>query len=207
MRGEYRLRLETGAAPSAAEVEDAARTVAARLESANVSLSDVRTAPDGTITVDLPPLTDEAAIRLLIRATGTVQFVPIPENESVASGDPVPPGIQPIFGRDAIAEVTRSRTVQDVPALDIILTPIGAQLLDEFASRSVGQQLAIVAEEIVLSAPVIQAPRFGGELSIAGQASQQDVLFALLTLPPMSGALEELTFGPIAPPEGCVNRP
>jgi preprotein translocase subunit SecD len=54
------------------------------------------------------------------------------------------------------------------------LNPEGARLFAELTRANVGQQLAILVDGEVYSAPVIAAPITGGRVSISGQFTHEE---------------------------------
>ncbi len=52
--------------------------------------------------------------------------------------------------------------------VDLQLKDTGARLFDEYAAEHYGEQFAIVLDDQVMSAPTIQATRFGGQAQISG---------------------------------------
>lgn len=205
LRGEYRLLAADGGDAGAADVEEAAQIIHARVSRIGFANFEVRTRSDGVIEIDLPPMADPTELRELILPTGDLTFVPLPEGVAVEPGDPIPADLPPLFGREAVSSVRPGTTATGDRAIDLTLTEAGANALDAFAARNVGRQLGIVSDGIVLSAPSIQAAEFNGQIQLSGGPIGNDVnmLVTLLTLPPLPGVLVEVSFGPVQPPPAC----
>jgi preprotein translocase subunit SecD len=63
------------------------------------------------------------------------------------------------------------------PSVSLDFSPAGTKIFADLTTRSVGKRLAIVLEDIVDSAPVIQTPITGGSAQITmGQGSRQEMI-------------------------------
>lgn len=63
------------------------------------------------------------------------------------------------------------------PSVSLDFSPAGTKIFGDLTTRSVGKRLAIVLEDIVDSAPVIQTPITGGSAQITmGQGSRQEMI-------------------------------
>jgi len=111
LRGQYLLDAREGHDRSEVALTDAVRIISARLNAMGLAAFDVRTLPDFRIDVDLPPLANTDEIREVIVATGIIEFVPVPAEESVSEGDPRPDESDPLFGQEAIATAQRVTSV------------------------------------------------------------------------------------------------
>src|SRR3990172_4188468 len=90
-------------------------------------------------------------------------------------------------------------------AVNLTLTDEGARLFDQYAAAHYGEQFAIVLDNIVESAPVIRATRFGGQAQISGSfTSQAEVnqLVTVLNYGALPNAIEEVSFSKISPTLG-----
>ena len=205
-RGEYRIVAADGGVPTAAELEDAARTVAARLDGVGVTLYDVRTEGAERIVVELPATSDAEDYRRLISARGDVTFVPLPADSQVEAGEQLRHDLEPLFGSEGVASATLATTDTGQEMVDVVLTRDAAEILDSFAAGNVGRQLAIAVDHVVLLAPVLRSASFGGRLQLAGGGERlaNDRLVTLLRLPPLREALEEVRFDSVEPPPGCL---
>ena len=202
--GEYQLVATDGSDPGAAAVEEAALIIHARVSRIGFADFEVRTRSDGVIDIDLPPTADQIDVRELIRVRGEFAVVPLPEGVSVDEGDPIPADLAPLFGREALQQVRPGGDQHGGSALDIELTPGAAGTFADYTGRSVGQQFAIVIDGVVFTAPVIQARIDGGEAQIVGiDVDVANRLATILSLPPLPGTLNELSFSAVDPPPAC----
>jgi preprotein translocase subunit SecD len=125
------------------------------------------------ISVELPGVEDEADIRNLIGATGVLEFMPVPpELQGLVGEGPLPEGMQDIDPLFTGIEIDSATIAQDQTTRELVvslqLKDTGARLFDEYAADHYGEQFAIVLDGDVMSAPVIQATRFGGSAQISG---------------------------------------
>jgi preprotein translocase subunit SecD len=202
---EYRLTSESGAAASADDVSFASDVIDNRIIAYGLTEHRLETTAESTILVSLPRMLDSSDLRSLIGATGTLEFVPVPEGEGIEAGDPRPEG-QALFGRQGIAQVEPSTNQAEQLAVDVWLTPAAAATFDDYAETHFGQQFAIVLDGTVLSAPSIQAREFGGRAQISGgfDAGAQSRLVTLLRYPPLPGKLEQVRLEAVSPRTGCL---
>ena len=203
LHGEYCLVTAAGGDPGAAAVEDAARIIHERINHIGLADFEVRTRSDGVIEIDLPPITDATEVRGLIEPTGDIEFVPVPAGETVEVGDAIPSAAVALVGRESVTSVSPGSTMTGDHAVDIALTAEAGEILNRHSSEHIGEQLAIVMDGTVLTAPLILAP-LGHLFQVsAADATVVNRLVTILRLPPLPGTLEELTFGPFTP-TGCV---
>ena len=109
---------------------------------------------------------------------------------------------RPLIGGEQLSKADPafdSRTNQ--PILSFQFNPAGARTFGKFSSDNVGRRFAIVLDNKVISAPVIQTPILDGNGQISGSFSVEDV--TRLSIQLRSGALpapltivEERTVGP-----------
>ena len=127
------------------------------------------------ISVELPDFTAEyiEELRSLIGTTGILEFMPVPAAlQGTVTDGPLPEAmadIEPLFTGVEIASaaIAQDSTRQEI-VVDLQLKDTGARLFDEYAEQHYGEQFAIVLDDQVMSAPVIQAMRFGGRAQISG---------------------------------------
>lgn len=72
------------------------------------------------------------------------------------------------LGNEAIAEATLGDDFNDVPAVDVRLTEDAARQFGEMTADLIGQQIALVVEDRVITAPRVQSPILGGAMQITG---------------------------------------
>jgi protein-export membrane protein SecD len=91
---------------------------------------------------------------------GSVTEGPLPE--AMADVEPLFTGVE-----IASAAIASDPTTREI-VVDLKLKDTGARLFDEYAEQHYGEQFAIVLDDQVVSAPTIQATRFGGRAQISG---------------------------------------
>lgn len=173
LRGEYQV-VATDEQPVTPEILEQTRTIIEnRVNATGVAEPIVVTQGTDRISVELPGVEDEADIRSLIGTTGVLEFMPVPPelDGSIVEG-PLPEGmldVEPLFTG---VEIDAAAIGQDQTTMEIVvnlqLKETGARLFDEYAEDHYGDQFAIVLDGEVMSAPVLQATRFGGRAQISG---------------------------------------
>ncbi len=84
-----------------------------------------------------------------------------------------------LTGDDLVnAQVSMGSPEQPQPAVSIEFSPTGKQLFGDLTTKNVGKRMAIVLEDIVDSAPVINEPITGGNASISmgGSRTREEML-------------------------------
>jgi len=217
---ENQLRQET--------VEQALRTIERRVNELGVSEPIVaRQGGEDQILVQLPGVTDVARAKEIIKSTALLELKlvekgPASAKEELMTNGAVPPDMEivpgvsggngqaavvyyllrkvPIVtGRD-LRGARPSLDENNRPAVSFSLKPEGAAKFANFTATHIGRNLAIVLDQRVISAPVIEG-RIADEGRIAGNFTQQEATDLALKL--RSGALPasltylyERTIGP-----------
>jgi preprotein translocase subunit SecD len=115
----------------------------------------------------------DTILRDLVQAPGAVELVPVPAEllGQVANG-PLPDGLADVAplldGGDVAGVSTSSDDVTGSPVLELTLTESAARAFDDFGAAHLGEQVAIVVDGAIITAPVLNAPRFEGQISITG---------------------------------------
>jgi protein-export membrane protein SecD len=180
LRGEYQV-VATDAQPVTPEILAQTRTIIEnRVNAFGVAEPVVQTQGADRISVELPGATDEEQLRRLIGSTGVLEFVPVPPQfrDQVFEGAPLPPGmadVEPLFTGVELAAARPGVDDRQRPAVFLELKETGARLFDEYAAQNLGERFAIVLDNIVQSAPVLQARRFGGQAQISGSFTPAEV--------------------------------
>jgi preprotein translocase subunit SecD len=204
---EYRLKSGSSPVegPSAEDVQFAADVIENRVIAYGPAQYRVEVTPTSTILVSLPRMIDSSDLRGLISATGNIEFVPVPAGPFVQPGDPRPAG-EALFGREGIADVQPGTDAANRPAVDIGLAPPASAVFDEYAEAHFSQQIAIVLDGTVISAPTLMATSFGGRLQIQGESGDatQARLLTLLRYPALPGEMEEVSLEAVSPRTGCA---
>jgi hypothetical protein len=169
----YRAPADT----SEAALEAAADTLDARLGAVEIAGDALADHDARTIDVQLKPGPQDLAaatdLAASLGATGLLEFMPVPpELQGLVEEGPLPEGMQdtePLFtGVEVDSATTATDDTIGELVVDLQLNDTGARLFDEFAADHYGEQFAIVVDDEVLSAPFIQATRFGGRAQISG---------------------------------------
>jgi preprotein translocase subunit SecD len=201
-RGEYRATSLDGSAATPELIEDTARAIQARLANAGPELYDV-SVEGRSISVLLGPTQDVEVTRKIITSRGEVVFVAVPADTSLAAGDPVP-GVEPLFGAEAVASAQLVEDMAGRTAIEITLTPAAAARFRTHTADHFGEQFAIALDGTVLAAPTINAV-IDGPMQISGgfdDATAASLLAFLLSRPQVPGGIEELSFDEFTAP-GC----
>jgi len=179
--------LETDPSLTRAEVVEQAReAVDRRIDALGVlePLIAVQGDQRDQILVQLPGFTDVERARSIIGQTARLDW-------RLLEGD-VPSETAAVSGRD-IRRAWVTRDELGLPAVGFSLTADGARRFADLTASNIGRQVAIVLDDEVQSAPVIEGAITGGEGTIRGGFSQEEANDLALLL--RSGALPvSLTF-------------
>jgi len=208
--------------------EQALETIRNRIDQFGVSEPDIRQQGEKRILVQLPGIKDTKRAKDLIGRTALLEFKLVDETHDLNSAlqGNVPPGSEVLYG---IKEDPETRRVIKTPYLITKRTLLtGAQLTDakvqidsqynepyvsinfdkkggrdfeRITGANVKKRLAIVLDNKVYSAPVIQEKISGGQARITGRFTTEearDLAIALRAgaLPAPVNILEERTVGP-----------
>ena len=107
----------------------------------------------------------------------------------------------PVVTGDELVDAQPDYDQNGRPAVNFRFNPTGARTFGEYTSANIGQPFAIVLDEEVISAPVIQSAITGGTGIITGSFTVKDsidlaVLLRAGALPAEITFLEERTIGP-----------
>jgi len=129
------------------------------------------------ILIQLPGFTDVERARAILGQTARLEW------RLVEDGVPGPAAVS---GRD----IRSARVTRDdfgLPAVGFSLTPDGTRRFAELTSQNIGKPLAILLDDQVQSAPIIEGPITGGEGIIRGGFSMEEATNLALLL--QAGAL------------------
>jgi preprotein translocase subunit SecD len=180
IRGEYQV-VATDAQPVTPDILAKTREIIeSRVNAFGVAEPIVQTQGQDRISVELPGAENEDQLRRLIGATGVLEFIPVPREffNLVTDGAPLPEGmrdVKPLFTGTELAAVRPGTDEFQRPAVYMELKETGARLFDEYAADNFGERFAIVLDGIVQSSPTINATRFGGQATISGSFTQEEV--------------------------------
>ncbi len=209
-------------------ISQALETIRNRVDQFGVAEPEIVPQAGGRILVQLPGVKDTQRAIAVIGKTAQLEFKMVDDtvDPRSASKAALPPGseLNYIYTRDrstgrASKEpiVIRSRasmtgeTIADArvhldsqngePYVSVAFNDIGKRQFSDLTTRNVKKRLAIVLDDKVQSAPVIQEPITGGEARISGDFTMEEardlaVVLRSGALPAPVKMLEERTVGP-----------
>jgi protein-export membrane protein SecD len=147
-----------------------------RVNATGVAEPIVTTQGADRVVVELPGVSDPQAVRRLVGQTGRLEFVPITaECPQPTEGQKIDlEACPPLFSGTEIANANVGTDQVGRPAVNFELRSDGASLFAEYTRENIGQQFAIVLDEVVISAPVIEQPITDGRGQISGSFTLQD---------------------------------
>ncbi len=173
------------------------------------------------ILVEAPGLGDPARLKSLVGQTAQLTFHLVKGSltKQQADSQPTPPGtLEFPFAEDPntiyVVEDTALMTGEDLvdaqagfdsrtnePVVNFRLSTSGARVFGDVTAKNVGRPFAIVLDNKVISAPVIQTPILGGSGQISGHFTVQTandlaILLRAGSLPAKLNIVEERTVGP-----------
>ncbi len=208
--------------------DQALETIRNRIDQFGVSEPDIRPQQGQRILIQLPGIKDPDRALELIGKTARLEFKLVDEDHSLdtaVKGD-VPPGSEILYHTDVDPEsgkkvripyllqkrtlmtgeyITDARVQIDSqygePYVSLSFDARGARLFGRITESNVGRKLAIVLDNNVYSAPVIQEKITGGRAQITGQFTTDDakdlaIVLRAGALPAPVKILEERTVGP-----------
>jgi len=209
-------------------VEQALETIRNRIDQFGVSEPDIRMEGERRIQAQLPGVTDTGRAKELIGKTALLEFKMLDEEHDLGSalnGD-VPPGSQILYQADDAKDATpgkkqpylvkrktemtgaslsNARVQMDSqfnePYVAIDFDKKGARDFERVTGENVKKRMAIVLDNKVYSAPVIQEKIAGGSARITGsfnaqQARDLAIVLRAGALPAPVQIIEERTVGP-----------
>lgn len=202
-------------------IEQSLEIVRKRIDEVGVAEPSIQRMGLDRIVVQLPGVQDPGHIKKLLGSTAKLSFHLLDKNTPfLSSGQPRPnvagKRVLPSAEGDGYYVVERNALVQGErlvdarastdpqtsrPVVSFRFDPLGAQQFGKATTENVGLPFAIVLDNKVLSAPVIQEPILGGSGQISGSftAEETATLSALLragALPAPLHVIEERTVGP-----------
>ena len=201
-----------------AAVNQSLEIVRRRIDEFGTSEPSIQRQGSDRIIVELPGVGDPERVKDLIGQTAKLNFHLIEPGASAADPRSLPPGTMLVPDSETLGlmhvvrrrvEVSGERLTDAQPSFGQDGRPIvsfrfdtvGGRMFGQTTQNNVGQRLAIVLDNEVISAPVINSPIIGGSGMIEGQFTIEGVQdLALLlragALPAPLNILEERTVGP-----------
>jgi preprotein translocase subunit SecD len=212
-------------------VDQSLETIRNRIDQFGVSEPVIQREGQTDILVQLPGIQDPQRAKEIIGKTALLEFKLVDDTANVedAVRNGPPPGRQVLYGRGAKGEegvggggegtpyVLESRTLMtgetiadarvrpsqqlQGPYVELILNSSGARLFEQITAANVKRRLAIVLDNRVYSAPVIQERIGGGRASITGsfdikEARDLAIILRAGALPAPVEIIEERSVGP-----------
>ena len=208
-------------------VDQGLETIRNRIDQFGVTEPDIRTQGENRILVQLPGIKDTQRAIDLIGKTALLEFKLVDDQSSVneAVAGKVPPGDKVYHGTrvdPATGQVSRTvyllkdRTLltgdyltnaqvqfdrNNQPYVGLSFNDTGAKVFERITGDHVGERLAIVLDDNVYSAPVIQDRIGGGNAMITGhftmdEAKDLAVVLRAGSLPAPVKIIEQRTVGP-----------
>jgi preprotein translocase subunit SecD len=181
LKVEYRVMPQGDRTPTLQDVQVVKDIIERRVNATGVSEPVVVTSGTDRVVVEVPGISDTAAIRRLVGQTGSLQFVPIPPNTTPpvdgtpldmtnappcpTSGNPTVPCV--LFGGEELASASVGSDQQGRRVVTFALKETGKNLFASWTASHTNQNFAIVLDNVVISAPVINEPIPGGNVQIS----------------------------------------
>jgi preprotein translocase subunit SecD len=209
-------------------VDQALETIRNRIDQFGVSEPDIRRQGENRLLIQLPGVKDTGRAKELIGKTALLEFKLVDDtaDTGAATKGQVPPGdellYQEEFNRDtgrtiSTPLVLKKRTLMtgayltdakvqidsqyNEPYVSIEFDKKGGQIFAEITAANVNKRLAIILDNKVQTAPVIQERIAGGKARITGRFSPSEahdlaIILRAGALPAPVKVLEERTVGP-----------
>ncbi len=169
------------------------------------------------ILIQVPGIGSAAELKAIIGTTAQLTFNPVvgrtsDANERTGAGNEILPSLDepgvfyivesaPVVTGEDLVDAQPDFDQNGRPAVSFRFNPSGAREFGDYTAENIGNPFAIVLDDEVVSAPVIQAHISGGSGIITGQFSVEEstnlaVLLRAGALPAELVFLEERTIGP-----------
>lgn len=226
----FSMRLDVKAAERIRKmaVDQALETIRNRIDQFGVSEPDIRPQEEERILVQLPGIKDPKRAVELIGKTAILEFKLVDEegNLEAALKGTVPPGSEILYetatdastgAKRKVPYLLKKRTLMtgeyitdarvaidsrySEPYVSLAFDARGARLFEQITGENIKKRLAIILDNNVYSAPVIQDRIGGGKAQITGRFSMDEardlaIVLRAGALPAPVKILEERTVGP-----------
>jgi protein-export membrane protein SecD len=181
LKVEYRVKPNGDRTPTLGDVDVVKGIIERRVNATGVAEPVVVTSGTDRIVVEVPGLSDTAAIRRLVGQTGQLQFVPIPTAMTppapqtpldMTNAPPCPTTDSPtapcvLFGGEELASANVGADEQGRRTVTFVLKETGKNLFASWTTQHSQEYFAIVLDNVVISAPIINEPIPGGNVQIS----------------------------------------
>ncbi|MGW8169983.1 MAG: protein translocase subunit SecD [Sulfurovaceae bacterium] len=192
-------------------ISQAVETIRSRLDLFGLAEPTVAKQGEDKILVEIPGIktpADEQRIRELIAKTAHLQMMAVDEDraarvsviseeEAAQYGDVILGDVKtaekyllkeiPVLDGSMLTDASVGYSQSNQPVINFVLNGEGAKIFGDFSGKSVGKRMAIVLDNKVYSAPVINERIGGGKGQISGNFTQQEAHDIAIAL--RSGAL------------------
>jgi protein-export membrane protein SecD len=198
-------------------VRQSIEIVRRRIDETGVVDPQITRQGDNRIVVELPGVSDPERIKALLGTTAKMTFHMV--DESVAPGQPAPPGDEVLPDQDRPNETLAVRKHVEVDGADLTdaqagtdqtnggwtvnftFDSLGARRFAEITRANIGHRFAVVLDNRIITAPVIQSVIPSGQGRITGnfdaqRATDLALLLRAGALPAPLQVIEERTVGP-----------
>ncbi|MCA9403254.1 MAG: protein translocase subunit SecD [Candidatus Omnitrophica bacterium] len=177
-----------------------------RIDGMGVGETVIQQVGDDQIMVQLPGITDREKAHQLIGTTAKMEFHMVSDNPALVNkalegtipkgyvlrytrdeNDPVLLEADSILDGENIKDAQPNLDQGNQPIVSMSFDSVGAKKFADITRKNVGRRLAIVMDNQVLSAPVINEPILGGNGQISGNFTFEEAQLLALSL--RSGAL------------------
>src|SRR3954471_17637693 len=168
LRVEYQAVPVEGKEPGSGDMAIIKDIVERRVNSTGVSEPVVTTQGKDRVVVELPGVTDPEAVRKLVGTTGRLDFVPLGTTQATENQTLDPKAFPPLFSGDQVSSATVGTDQNGRPAVNFVLKDTGKNLFADYTRDHIGQYFAIMLDNSVISAPVINDSIPNGNVQITG---------------------------------------
>jgi preprotein translocase subunit SecD len=205
------------AATDSRTVQQALEIVRRRIDEVGTREPNIVRQGEDRILVEVPGVGSAQEVKDLIGTTAQLTFQPVVQMTNDADADPGAGNIlvpaqneqglyyilerTPVVTGEELVDAQPSFDQSGNPAVSFRFNPTGARAFGEYTAANIGAPFAIVLDEEVISAPVIQSAIPGGSGIITGRFTIEEstdlaVLLRAGALPAELTFLEERTIGP-----------
>jgi len=198
-------------------IQQSLEIIRRRVDAAGTREPTIQRQGEDRILIQVPGIGSASELKRLIGTTAKLTFNPVVGRSSDAGANPGPRNLllpsMDEEGQFYIVEQTPVVTGEDLtdaqpafdqnnrPAVSFRFNPAGGRLFGDYTANNIGSPFAIVLDNEVISAPVIQSHIAGGSGIITGSFSVEEstnlaVLLRAGALPAEMTFLEERTVGP-----------
>ena len=195
-----------------ASLDQSVEIVRRRVDEIGTNEPNILKQGNNRILVELPGLEDPSRIKSLLGKTANLSFQLVSKKEQETFGTIKLPFENEsrelilskriiLSGENLIDAQTKMDNISNEPVVTFSLDRVGAKKFAKVTSNNIGEQLAIVLDKKIISAPTIQDTIIGGSGQITGNFTFQSATdLALLlrsgSLPAPLEIVEERTVGP-----------